>query len=114
MKIADKLYIILNPLSLALYVRISIARVRANIEPLAKRHIDCAKGANIDLQIIPSSTADATAVPLLHKACDKHERAKVGVGVVGRRAGGAAPFFTKLGKAERAKVGRCRDFSTCY
>ena len=33
-------------------------------------------------------------------------RAKVGVGVVGRRTGGAAPFSTKLGRAERAKVGR--------
>ncbi len=40
--------IISNPLSLALYVRISIARVRANITPLAKRHTTCAKGANIE------------------------------------------------------------------
>ncbi len=37
-----------NPLSLALYVRISIARMRANITPLHKRHIDCALGANIE------------------------------------------------------------------
>ena len=47
MKIEDGLYNILNPLSLALYVRISIAvygKYRA-----ALRHIDCAFGANIDL-----------------------------------------------------------------
>ena len=40
--------IISNPLSLALYVRISIARLRANITPLCKRHITCAKGTNIE------------------------------------------------------------------
>ena len=40
--------IISNPLSFALYVRISIARLRANITPLAKRHITCAKGTNIE------------------------------------------------------------------
>ena len=43
--------------------RLPIGKYRA-----ALRHIDCAEGANIDLHIVPSSTADATAVPLLHKA----------------------------------------------
>ena len=63
--------------SLVLYARISIAvygKYRA-----ALRHIACAFGANIDLQNIPSSTADATAVPLLHKDCSfGRNRAKVG------------------------------------
>ena len=66
MKVTDELYNILNPLSLALYVRISIAvygKYRA-----ALRHIACAFGANIDLHIVPSSTVAATTVPLLHKA----------------------------------------------
>ena len=38
--------------------RLPIGKYRA-----ALRHIDCAEGANIDLHIVPSSTADATAVP---------------------------------------------------
>ena len=44
--------------------RLPIGKYRA-----ALRHTDCAEGANIDLHIVPSSTADATAVPLPHKAC---------------------------------------------
>ena len=60
-------YNFLRPLSLALYVRISIAT--CGKYHAALRHIGCAVGANIDLLIVPSSTADATAVPLPHKAC---------------------------------------------
>ena len=91
-----------HPLSLALYVRISIAEGKYR----AVRHITCAFGANIDLHNIPSSTADATAVrPLL---------------------GGAAPFssrqrratFPAIGKVyptllrKRGKVGRVRRIAT--
>ncbi len=43
--------------------RLPIGKYRA-----ALRHIDCSERANIDLHIVPSSTAAATAVPLLHKA----------------------------------------------
>ena len=89
---------IFSPLSLALYVRISIAvygKYRA-----ALRHIDCAFGANIDL----------LEYPLIHRRSDDGPPL----------LGGAAPFSsrqkratfpaigkvypTKLGKAERAKV----------
>ena len=90
---------IFSPLSLALYVRISIAvygKYRA-----ALRHIACAFGANIDL----------LEYPLIHRRRDGGPPL----------LGGAAPFssrqkratfpaigkvyHTKLGRAERAKVG---------
>ena len=78
----------------------------------AVRHITCAIGANIDLHIIPSSTADATAVPLPHK-----DFFKIGGRLVWVKADATVPLLhgdcfaigkvypTKLGKAERAKVG---------
>ena len=84
----------------------------------AVRYITCAFGANIDLLIIPSSTADATAVPLLHKA--RQSRAGEGWCVERRNDSSPTPssrfqratfpaigkvYPTKLGKAERAKVG---------
>ena len=70
--------------------------------------IACAFGANIDLLIVPSSTADATAVrPLLGGAApfsSRFQRATFpAIGKV---------YPTKLGKAERAKVGRVRRIAT--
>ena len=53
------LYIISNPLSLALYVRISIAEGKYRA---ALRHIDCAVGANIDLHIAPRQFSPALYV----------------------------------------------------
>ena len=126
---------ILNPLSLALVANIACQRqisrrrhitcaVSANIDlleyllirfhscftheyrlPIGKyhavRYITCAFGANIDLLIIPSSTVAATTVrPLLGGAApfsSRFQRATFpAIGKV---------YPTKLGRAERAKVG---------
>ena len=114
------LYNIFSPLSLALYVRISIAvygKYRA-----ALRHIDCAFGANIDLHIVPSSTVAATTVPLLHKA--RQSRAGEGWCVDRRTDSSPTPSsrfqratFPAIGKVYPTKIfsksgeGRCiRNF----
>ena len=93
--------------------RLPIGKYRA-----ALRHITCADGANIDLHIVPSSTVAATTVPLLHKA--RQSRAGEGWCVERRNDSSPTPssrfqratfpaigkvYPTKLGKAERAKVG---------
>ena len=86
----------------------------------------------LDFYLQVSSTADATAVPLPHKDCFAIGGRLILVGT--RRddgpplLGGAAPFLsrfqratfpaigkvypTKLGKAERGKVGRVRRIAT--
>ena len=80
-----------------LYARISLAEGKYH----AVRHITCAVSANIDLLIIPSSTADATAVrPLLGGAAPFSSRfQRTTFPAIGK------VYPTKLGKAERAKVG---------
>ena len=94
------------------------------------RHIACASGANIDLLIVPSSTADATAVPRSSAEPPPFRHAfsvppfplsgkstpqrlllwsQSGEGWYGweKTDERRSTFSTKLGKAERAKVGCC-------